>query len=363
MLNRRICRILVKYSMLCGFVILTAQGCGSDKKNEIISSELIQDEESFGTDTVKYGDFIKTKTYVADRVYPKSTVITATYDKLVLDRICVESGAKVKKGDLLVSIQPVTDESIAEKEAEIVKNKEEFESGKNKYQQNIQELENQMQSNTGIDLQILQIELKKSQREYEWYVQDGNEVQEEMKADLEKLKTIKGDVSIYAPYDGVIDSVSAIPSGTELTTSRELLKMHSEEQVLLLVNGADALRYQMQVSVQAGTGETKMNYTGTVISADNIRTDSLKDGTAYIKINEQVDGSKLTNIVVTANELELKNVLVVKEFAVSSEKEKSFVSIADGDKVMKRHIVLGGITGEVAWVLQGAAEGQTVLIQ
>lgn len=363
MLNHRKCQILIRYSMIWGLVLLMVQGCGSVKKEDIISSGLIQDEEGFGTDTVKYGDFMKTKTFDAERIYPHSTVITAGYDKLVLDRICVEAGTKVKKGDLLVSIQPVTDESITKKKAEIKKNMEQFEAGKNNYQHNMEQLEEQIRSVSGVDLEIMQIELKKSQREYEWYVQDGTKVQEEMKASLEKLKSIKGDVNIYAPYDGVIDSISAVPAGTELTTKRELLKMHSEDQVLLSVSDAGKLRYQMPVTIQAGTGDKKETYTGTVVSADNIRTDSLKDGTAYIKMNEAADISELTNLVVIANEIELKNVLVVKEFAVSKEKKKNFVSIVDGDKVMKRHVVLGGTTGEMSWILQGVEEGQRVLIQ
>lgn len=342
---------------------LSLTGCGSESESEVISSELVRDEEAFGEDTAVYGDLIETKKYDAQQVYPISTVITTGKKDLIYDKVCVETNQTVKKGDLLVSIQPVTEEMLAKKEEAISKNKEEFETGKSNYKSQMESVQSQMGGASGTSLQILQIKLQKIQRQYDWYVENGEQVQNEMKAELEALKAIQGDVNIYAPYDGVIDSVASIGQGTELTSDRELLRMHSEEQVLLLVSQGSGLRYQMQVKISAGSGENQINYKGTVISADNVRIDELKDGSAYIRINEEVDAKILKNVTITANEVELNNVLIVKNFAVSSEKEKSFVTIVDGDTFKKRHVSVGKNADEKTWILYGVSEGQKVSIQ
>lgn len=345
------------------FFALSVSGCGSESESEVISSQLLGDEEAFGEDTAVYGDLIETKKYDAQQVYPITTVITTGKEDLIFDKVCVETNQTVKEGDLLVSIQPVTEDLLVKKEEAITKNKEEVEAGKSNYKSQMESVQSQMEGASGTTLQILQIQLQKLQRQYDWYVDNGDQVQNEMKADLEALKAIQGDVNIYAPYDGVIDSVASIEQGTELTSDRELLRMHSEEQVLLLVSQGSGLRYQMQVKITTGSGEKQMSYTGTVISADNIRIDALKNGSAYIRINEEVDTKTLKNVTITANEVELRKVLLVKSFAVSSEKEKKFVTIVDRDTFKKRHVVVGKRTDDTTWILDGVSEGQKVSIQ
>lgn len=338
-------------------------GCESKKEDSIISSELVSKEAGFGKDTAQTGDFVESQTFDAKRIYPISNVITSSYDGVWLKEINVEAQQEVKKGDLLVTIEPVTEEILAEKEAAIAKNKQELDKVLTSYQATMDNLQKNIASSSGTQQKLYQVQLEKTQKQYEWFQQDGNKDQEEMKAELEYLRSLQGDLNIYAPYDGVIDTISNVQSGTELDTTRELLTMHSEEQIMLEVSNGSNLRFGQQVTVETGSGEKIKSYQGTVISADNVRGDAFKSGSAVIRIEDKVSADELGNVRVKANVKELYNVLVIKNYAVSTEKDKNYVSILNGDKMMKRRVMTGGSCGEYTWILQGLEEGQIVTIQ
>lgn len=361
MLNHKLQRIMAGISMIVCVCIVT--GCSGKKEENIISSELVSGESGFGQDTAQIGDFVESKTFDAKRIYPISNVITSQYEGVILEKINVQSGQNVKKGELLVSIEPITDELIAEKEAAIAKNKEDVDAVLTSYQATMNNLQNSIGASSGTQQKLYQVQLEKTQKQYEWYQKSGNRDQEEMKAELEYLRSLQGDLNIYAPYDGVIDTVSNVQTGTELDSSRELLTMHSEEQIMLEVGEGSSLRFGQIVTVETGSGDNIKSYKGTVISANNVRSDALKTGSAVIRLDDQVPAEELGNVRIKANIKELYNVLVIKNYAVSTEKDKNYVSILKDDQIMKRRVISGGNCGEYTWILQGVSEGQTVTIQ
>lgn len=342
--------------------LLLLGGCGLETK-ELISEDLISEDEGFGVSTAAYGDYKETKTYSASLVYPTSTIITSDYDGVLMDHICVESGDVVKKGDLLVSIQQITPEVIANQEAAITKYQEELNQGIGNYQSQIESFRASIAASSGTQRQIYSIQEQKVERQLRYYQENGAREQDEMRQKLEKLKTLQGDINIYAPYDGVIDSVQAVPENTELTSQRELLTMHSEDALLIQVTDGSELKYNMSVSVSAGYGENRKTFTGHVISANNVLDDAYQTGAAYIKLDGEASVDELKNIEVTADVRALDHVLLVKEYAVSSQKEERYVSIIDEDRIMKRRVVTGGGNGDMVWVVKGLLEGQSVLIQ
>lgn len=356
--KRRIAAIAAMTVTVCAVT-----GCSSKKEENIISSELVSEESGFGQDTATIGDFVEEKTFDAKRVYPISNVITSSYKGVYLTEINVEAGQTVKKGDLLVSIEPVTEELLAKKEADIAQNKQNADAVLASYQSTINNLSGDIGASSGTQQKLYQVQLEKAQKQYAWYQQNAAKDQETLKKELEYLRSIQGDLNIYAPYDGVIDTVSNVQKGMELDTTKELLSMHSEEQIMLEVSQGSSLRYGQQVTVETGSGEKIKSYKGTVISADNVRSDAFKYGGAIIRMDEEVPVEELKNVRIKANVKELHNVLVVKNYAVSTEKDKNYVSILDDDKIMKRRVMTGGSCGEFTWVLQGLSEGQTVTIQ
>lgn len=362
MLNHKKRQMASLFAVCLGIVCFFS-GCSDEKKSSMISSELISQDASFGQDTAKSGDFVETKTFDAERIYPISTVVMSPNDGVILEEINVVANEEVKKGDLLVSIQPITDELIKERQDAIDKNKEETDKVLKSYQATISNLQEKISATSGAQKKIHQAELKKAKRQAQWYEQDGNEIQEEMKAQLEQLKKLQGDLNIYAPYDGVIDTVSNIQAGTELVSTREILTMHSEEQVLLNVNEGSQLHFGQSVTVETGSGENIKTYSGTVISSNDVRNDALKTGDAYIRIEDSIPPDELKNVRVKANVKELYNVLVVKNYAVTTEKDKQYVTIIDGETLMKRRVMTGGSCGEYTWILQGLTEGQEVTMQ
>ncbi len=354
-----------RIAMLLGITVLAGAmtGCGDKKEENIISSELVSQEAGFGQDTVKVGDFVEARIYDAKRIYPISTVIMSSYDGVWLKEINVEAGQVVKKGDLLVTIEPVTEEILAEKEALIEKNKKDTDAVLASYQATMNSLNQSVAASSGTKQKLYQTQLEKTQKQYTWYQETAVKDQNEMTQELEYLRSLQGDLNIYAPYDGVIDSVSNVQSETELDTNRELLSMHSEAQIMLEVSEGSNLRYGQSVTVETGSGKNIKSYKGVVISADNVRSDAFKTGNAVVRIEDEVPAEELGNVRIKANIKELHNVLVVKNYAITTEKDSNYVSIISGDRMLKRRVMTGGSCGEFTWILQGLQEGQTVTIQ
>lgn len=346
----------------CVAAVILLCGCGN-KNADIINKNLVKSEEGFGMDKAAKGELKETKSFSASVVYPLSTIVYSPYNGLVMEKIEVEYGDKVKKGDLLVSIRPVTSETIAEQQTAIDKNLQELNKGIENYNSQIASLDQMISSTSGTQQQIHQVQKEKTLRQLEYYKQDGEKVQQNMKKELEVLKTLEGDMNIYAPYDGVVDKVENIVAGTELTTTREIVSIHSEAETLLYVSEGSSLKYNMPVTVKAGTGEAQKEYKGTVVSADNVLDDAYQSHGAYIKLEEKVNPDSLKSVTVIADVKNLKNVLLVKEFAVTTQNNQKYISIVDGDKVKKRPVVTGAGDGENVWILKGIEEGQQVLIQ
>lgn len=362
MLNHKSTHLSVKLVAVAAVLSIILCGCGKNKA-DIIDKNLVNSEDGFGMDTAKIGELKETKTYSASVKYPITTIIYPPINGVIMQKIEVEYGDEVKKGDLLVSIKPVTDETIAEQEAAIERNKQDIDKAISNYNSQIAALDESIAASTGIDQQILTIQKEKVLRQLEYYQQDSEKTQLNMREDLESLKMLKGDLNIYAPYDGVIDNVENVVEGTELTTTRELLSMHSETHTLLVVSDGDSLKYNMPVTVNAGLREKQETYSGRVVRADNVLDDAYQNNEAYIKLDENVSSDKLKNITVTADVKKLNNVLLVKKFALTTQNNKNYISIIDGDKVMKRPVVAGADDGDYVWILKGVDEGQQVLIQ
>lgn len=361
MLSRK--KIYIKYiANICSLVFFLA-ACSAAEDSNIISSELVTDEEEFGKDTAQEGDFVETKTYEAKRVYPQSDVITSSYNGVYLSKIHVETGQEVKEGELLVSVQPVTEAALEKKEQEIAKSMEDISRTLQSYEQTIANLEQKMQTVQGTERNLVETQLTKTRKQYEWYKQDGEKTGQELKEELEQMKQLPEDLNLYAPYDGEIDKIDNVPAGTELTTDREIMTMHSSQQVLLEVSDGSSLSYGQKVTVETGSGERIKTYTGKVISADNIRPDGLKNGSASIQIDGSIPDEELTNVRIKANVKELYHVLVVKSYAIATEKDRQYVTVSDKDKVSKRRVITGGNCGEYTWILQGLEAGQSVMIQ
>lgn len=351
-----------KIAVFLLIVAFAVCGCGNSK-NDLLNSNLINSEDGFGIDTAAMGELKETKSFSASVVYPVSTIIYAPYSGLVLEKIEVEYADKVKKGDLLVSIKEITDETISMQEEAIAKNLDELNKGIENYNSQIAAVDKSISASSGTEQQLYQVQKEKLQRQLEYYKQDGERVQNQMKQELETLKTLEGDMNIYAPYDGVIDTIENVPEGTELTTSRKLLTMHSEDETLLHISEGESLKYNMPVTVTVGVGENQSTYSGKVVSANNILDDAYQTNAAYVKLDEKVETDNLKNITVTADVKKLNNVLLVKKFAVTEQNNDKYVSIVEDGKVMKRPVVTGSDDGEYVWILQGLDEGQQVLIQ
>lgn len=353
---RRTCALL-----LVGSLLLVG-GCGK-KNDQLLTDELVDSEAGFGLDEAKVGELRQEKKYSATVVFPQSATICGNYNGVILESFAVQAGDKVKKGDLLVNIQPITDETIAKQEAAIEKNLAEFNSGVASYNSQIASYDSAIASASGTQQQIYVLEKQKLERQLQFYQEDGQSVQQDMKEELDALKSIKGDVNIYAPYDCVIDSVLNVPEGTELTTTRELLKIHSEENNLIYVSEGGSLMYNMEVTVEAGLGDKRTSYKGRVVSANNVLDDEFEKNAAYVKLDEKVDAENLKSLTVVANVKRLNNVLLVKNFAVSNQNDVNYVSVVEGDKIMKRPVVVGAGDGTFIWIVRGLEAGQKVLIQ
>ena len=139
--------------------------------------------------------------------------------------------------------------------------------------------------------------------------------------------------------------------------------MHSTESFYLVADDASGrLRYNAEVTVEAGKRNDRKTYEGRVVAAPSILPSSVPQGMALVELYGDIPVEALEgNLQYQFNVEELQDVLLVDWRAVDSENGKSYVYVLEDDMVQKRYVAPGLNNREKVWILDGLHEGQTVI--
>ncbi len=362
MLNKR--NTIIKLAASLSIAVFLCAGCGKEKEEEIISSELIDAENiEVGHAKVERGSFTKTVTASADKIFGKTADLSFPFNDVELEEVYVKSGDTVKQGDLIAKIKMPSEEMLNQHSQNLQNEKDTYQAVLDSYETRIQAKSQEASAASGTDREICQAELKALQAERDQYVFTMGISFSEMEAELEKLKNISGQESIYAPFDGIIRNAAEANEGDTINEDYIVASIYSSDEILFSFKNEGNFRYGMEVTIEAGAGDKRQKIKGKVVAADNIMFDDYHTGKAYVAATEEFDAKNLQNIYISGEVVRQDNVLVVDQLSVLQERDQYGVAIAQEKGSKFRHITLGDIGDGKAWILQGVEEGQTLTIE
>ena len=363
MLNKKQTYVLFGAALLAGSLGLIS--CGKKEKEEVISSELIDEENiTVGTSKVESGTFSNTVTVSAERIYGKTAELAFPFNEVELEGVYVKTGDTVKEGDLVAKLKVPTQEQLDDYAQRIQDEKNVYQNVLDSFDTRIQEKSGEVSASGGAQKEAYQAELSRLQVEREQYIYTMDKAIQEMEAEYEQLKNISGQESLYAPFDGIVQSASEAVEGDTVSDGFPIATIYSADEILFSFKNDRNFRYGMEVTIEAGVGEERQTFKGTVVAADNIMFEDYHTNKAYVAATEEFDAKNLQNIYITGEVMRLDNVLIADHLSVMEEQQgKHGVSIELEEGAKYRHISLGALGDGKAWILQGVEEGQTLTIE
>ena len=346
-------------------VIFASSFTACKSEDGLISSELMMiDDNEMVSSEVGYGTLCKKIKSEASVFYPITADLCSNASGVILTEVKVKNLDYVHKGDLLAEVRAYSDEEIAEKEQNIAKKEAELNSKLAYYDGEKARLSSLMAAtNDSLDKkiyeqQIIQVDLNRNYT----YNSSTSEI-ETLKKELDSIKAVSGDCNIYAPFDGIIQSVKISNKGTVLTDSTVVIEMYSVDTVIVYFDDPGDVYYNNKVKVIAGTGDNVQTIEGTVVGADHYLHTSIKQGKIFVRLDGEYDKENLDSVMVELDAVKAENVLITKSSGLNKIKDSFYVYIMEDGKLKRRHVTTGGSDDENTWILQGVNEGDIIYLQ
>lgn len=349
------------------FVLTACQAGGTQAQdNGLISESLILPEEvNYNTAQVTVADYEKTVGGNAAVVYPYGATLSPDFSGAKLKEILVSSGASVQKGEAVAIFElPSRSTELAELQLQLQRAQESLETGKLDRLEAIAEKEEDNARLQGYKLKIAEVELEKLRIAYEQFVYGQQRTINNIAKSITELEEEASDNVLTAPFDGVVTNVAALFPGDQVAAGRTIVTMQASDYYWVGISDhPDELIYNREVVIEYGSKNDRKTMTGKIVAAPGILPDDVSISYALVEVDETVDPSTIQKGVeysfVTE---EVPSALVVDRKAIEKEDGKSYVYLLEDGVVKKRYVQVGSSNTEVAWILDGLSEGQSVMV-
>lgn len=347
-------------------IAATLTACGDTGQEHSLYTEniLTPEEANYDTVQVKEGDYIKTNGGAVRIYYPITAELCWEEGDARFRELLVKKGQEVKKGDSLASFEVGV--SRAEREElslTLTRTLENTETGKQERLAAMEEETEKLKELGGYELRIAKLRIEKLQVAYEQFVYQSEQEIQRLQERLAELDEKIANDTLSAPFDGVIDTVISCNEGDLITRDMVIVTMHATDRFYLVADDSfGKLRYNVDVTVEAGGRNDRKKYPGKVVAAPSILPLTVPQGLALIELYGDVSPDDLKGSPqYEFHSEELENVLMVDWRAIDSENGKNYVYVLENDMVQKRYVVPGLSNRESTWILDGLEEGQTVI--
>lgn len=359
---------------LTGTMLLGSAGCSASSDHKS-TSEYIKPEDAvnitkvsgFETTEVVEGSF--ELTYQTD-AYVTYTQMQSLYWENSQDRyeeILVSVGDTVKKGDVIATFEgsssmeaDVLERSLAVEEAQTALNK----LIKN-YDNSIANKTKSMETLTGYDYQIADLELQKLECEYAQRRAESEYQIAKLQESLNEIVEKKNNRQLLAPFDGRIEMVSReFVKGNKVNTGSPIVMisdLSSQALAFRNSNNANDVSYLSEVTLKDRvTGDT---YTGKIVSCPNVTGKS--GGDVIIELDEELpEGREDVYFKVDGYILQKDSVVMVNQKALEKEGNNQFVYVLNENGARYKIYVTIGKTDTKGntTIIEGLIPGQQVVV-
>jgi multidrug efflux pump subunit AcrA (membrane-fusion protein) len=214
------------------------------------------------------------------------------------------------------------------------------------------------------DLTIAELKIEKQQAQYEQFLYQHEKEVRRIEQQIAALKEEAQAEVLTAPYDGIIEEVARLYEGDQVYNGQWLVSLYSTDRLLFKAEKAvNKLRYNMDVMVETGKGDTLKTYQGKVIAAPNILPLSLSQDMILIELDGEIEEAQLkAGFRFRGISEDVQEILMVERGAIQQEDGKEYVYVLDGDMIQKRYVETALSASDAVWILDGLKEGQTLIV-
>lgn len=322
---------------------------------------------------VKLGEYMEVNSISnAETDFLRSDQLTISDSNGIFIEYLVKSEQEVLKGDALASYT-ISVDTIAIEEKKM--NMNHTESG---YIDSLHQMEDSLANSINslnnldmdsIEAQIQQINIQKKEMDYERSKKQLQENLENMRSEIEELESNLETKYVYAPYDGIVYLFNEVMEETPINGDTNLLFIIDPNSAVLTAPAAatNKMWYNMNVSVAliVNRQENRSNmYPAKIIAADSLINGLVSSNTYYIQVENGMDilgfGQKAN---IYAEEIKIKDVIVIPSSSVKKDSDRKYVYILDVDGVVRKQYITGRDNGVDMWVYNGLNQGQHIVIE
>lgn len=343
------------------------QASGTKQTDDGLMAEslIMPEEANYKTVQVKVADYQKVEKGNAAVVFPYGAALSM--DKSAkLQQILVSSGDLVEAGDVIAVFEPENrDTERADLQLRLQRAQEALETGKQDRLEAIAEMEEDNAKLQGYELKIAEVQLEKLRISYEQFVYSQQRTINSIAKSLAEVNEVVSENVLVAPFAGKITNVSALFPGDQVPAGRVVASMSATEYCWGgITDKADELIYNRDILFKYQRRHESYELTGTIVAAPGILPNEVSFSYALADVEAPVPLNTVEGTVeYTFVTEEVKSALVVDRRAIHKEDGKSFVYLLEDGVVKKRYVQVASNNTEVAWILDGLTEGQSVMVE
>ena len=335
----------------------------------IAPERIVQDGGNYKTHTVSAGVYEKSGQYGAGLYFPTRYEVIYEGAKARFVEYAVKHGSEVRAGDLIATFSIDRDEvAVVERELALERAKESREDGLEARREELLRRKQAVFEETDPVLsEIGALQIRKLEIELEKFDFESAANVENLQESLDELLKSYENQFIYAPADGVVDSVTYLRDGEFVYDGTLLAVIYDPYDILFTVNDeSGSLRYNMPVTISVGPNKDRLEAPGRVVAAYNVLPGKSAGKTCLIRATEynQDEVKSLTRPSVAYTTIRLENVIVVPKSALTLYGGKYYAyKLSPDGMVSKRYVnYTAGNASSGVWVMDGLAEGDVLIL-
>lgn len=342
-------------------LLLTGCAAQTEQAGQTILAGAVADKvKSYETYEVQPADVVKSGSLTLNVVYTQQQQLYAPEDGLELKEILVERKEQVAAGEPIATFNRSSSQAdVAEAELNLARALEARQAQMDALQEALDAASAGAGSSDGnIRLELAQINYDRAA--YTWQQQINGLVQM-----LETAKAAFETVTLCAPYDCIVDSVSYLYDEQKVDTSTVIAEISRLSSMALTgETSTNNFQYGNRIEVEYGKKDSRKTAPGRVVSTSTLLGQDAQK--VWVVLDEPMSADELVKPTAKTEIQQLRGALAIPRAAVESDNGAAYVQILVDGVAHKRYIIRGINVGTASEsqvvVLSGLEAGQLVII-
>lgn len=326
---------------------------------------------NYKTVTVEEGTYEKRVSTNAAAYYPSREYVYYEGAKARFVEYRVRRGSEVKAGDVLAVFTVERDEvAVAERELQLRRARETREERLSQLEAALASLRVTLREARSADeAELLALRVARAELELEKYDFESARDLASREEELYELLATYENQQVLSPIDGVVDELLYLRDNEAVYDGTWLMTVYDSSEVLFSVKDEQGqMHLGMRVTISVGPNNSRVVGEGRVVACHNAIPDNPIGKLALVRVEAgdmeaMMELKTLTRPTAEYVPIHLENVAVVNRAALTLYGGRYYVyKLSEDGMVSKRYVNYAGGTAQTgAWLLDGAAPGETLI--